>query len=920
MIVGREAELALLRAALARGAGRLVLIAGEPGIGKSTVVEAFAAAARATVLWGAGWDGGGAPAYWPWVQVLRAAGRSFPEAADRFALFDEVATALRDIAADAPLVVVLEDLQDAGVGTALLLEFAARHTRLDPVLLIATYREVEVRLDPPLAAAVAALEPLAEVLTPAPFGRREVAAMAAEAGVAGLTDELLDRTQGNPLFLAHVLRHLGSGGPVTDAPIPAGLRQAVRRRAARIASPSLDAAAVLGGELDPAAVAAVAGVPVDEAGRALDDAVDAGLLRPDHTFSHAVVRETLYGDLRPPARAALHLSAAQLPAATARRAHHYARAWPAGGVAEAVTWTRRAGDEAMAAYAYEEAAGHYRDALTSLGRQPDGTIRDRCTGLLALADALTRSGRLAEARRETGLAGEIADRLVDPELISRAALLAAEHLEFNAVDEPAIARLRRADAAWGDRATALRSRVLSRLATVLPDGGVAAADRAVDVAGAAGDPDALAAALSARLHAAWGTDDPVAALAMATRIRDLTTDPALRLDGRLWELVFALECGDLDRGIEAVADLDRLSHRLRRPTARHLALSRRSTVASLTGSLDEALALAREAWELARRVGLPDADAVYWGQLFAVWRQAGLPDEDVAHMESMVSYLVEHSRIRPLHEAGLLLILAATGRSDDARARLRRLVAGVPDLPHDMFYLFTLVLLADGCAALDEPVEPVRQALEPYADRWAVAAGAVACLGPVRRVLDSSGLSMSRDGDVWTVGSGGTVVRLPDSRGLAYLALLIGQPGQEIEADRLVALAGFDGARAAGFDADRPGGSPGSSVAVLDERAVAAYKQRLRDLEAEIDEAAAWHDPARRERLHEERDFLIRELASALGLHGRSRSFASPEERARVNVTRALRSAIRKIGARSPDLGARLDAAVSTGYRCRYRP
>ena len=95
---------------------------------------------------------------------------------------------------------------------------------------------------------------------------------------------------------------------------------------------------------------------------------------------------------------------------------------------------------------------------------------------------------------------------------------------------------------------------------------------------------------------------------------------------------------------------------------------------------------------------------------------------------------------------------------------------------------------------------------------------------------------------------------------------------------------------------------------------------RLRELNGEIDEAASWNGPARLEVLQAERDALVHELTAAFGLRGRPRRLVSESERARVNVTRAIGTAIRNIGVQAPDLGARLDVATRTGTTCRYDP
>src|SRR4051812_38260785 len=218
--VGRDPELAALAAALNRareGLGQLVVVRGEPGIGKTTLVERFCATASPVrVLWGSCWDGGGQPTYWPWVQILRAAARAggdkvvdrladrlaplelraSPELAtgtpvERFALFDAVTQVLHALAAGGPLGVVLEDLHAGGPANALLLDFVARHSRHVPVLLIGTYRDVDARFDENLAPVVASLEAAATTITVPAFTGRDVRDLA-DAVLPDASDRLID--------------------------------------------------------------------------------------------------------------------------------------------------------------------------------------------------------------------------------------------------------------------------------------------------------------------------------------------------------------------------------------------------------------------------------------------------------------------------------------------------------------------------------------------------------------------------------------------------------------------------------------------------------------------------------------------------------------------------------------------------------
>ena len=185
------------------------------------------------------------------------------------------------------------------------------------------------------------------------------------------------------------------------------------------------------------------------------------------------------------------------------------------------------------------------------------------------------------------------------------------------------------------------------------------------------------------------------------------------------------------------------------------------------------------------------------------------------------------------------------------------------------------------------------------------------------------GLTLAREDAFWVVAYAGERTRMTDSLGLRYLDLLVRQPGRELTAVELVRLAaagpaGPGPARASADGLHEATGAPADDV--LDSRARAAYRQRLTDLDAELAEAQEWNDTERASRIRAEKDFLIRELAAATGLGGRSRQLGSESERARLNVTRAIRTAITRIREHAPGAAAHLDRAVRTGTRCSYSP
>jgi hypothetical protein len=184
-----------------------------------------------------------------------------------------------------------------------------------------------------------------------------------------------------------------------------------------------------------------------------------------------------------------------------------------------------------------------------------------------------------------------------------------------------------------------------------------------------------------------------------------------------------------------------------------------------------------------------------------------------------------------------------------------------------------------------------------------------------------------REGEYWTVRYEGSVARLKDAKGLRLLALLLADPGREFHAVHLEA-AGRRAARPAppgarnGAGADRLPVRPdlGDAGELLDALAKAAYKARLDELAAELEEAGRCNDPGRAARAGAERDFLVGELARAVGLGGRDRRAASHAERARLNVTRAIRAAIANLARADPALGRHLAATVRTGRYCSYTP
>jgi AAA ATPase domain len=176
-----------------------------------------------------------------------------------------------------------------------------------------------------------------------------------------------------------------------------------------------------------------------------------------------------------------------------------------------------------------------------------------------------------------------------------------------------------------------------------------------------------------------------------------------------------------------------------------------------------------------------------------------------------------------------------------------------------------------------------------------------------------------REGEYWSIAFDGDAFRLKDSKGLHHLSVLLAAPGREIHALELVSAVHGHAANRTPADVElRP--ETGDGTRILDERAKAEYARRLQELESELAEAEDWHDPERASRLRIEIDFIANELGAAVGLGGRDRAAATNAERARVNVTRAIKAALVRIAEHSPSLGRHLGATVRTGTFCMYEP
>jgi hypothetical protein len=180
---------------------------------------------------------------------------------------------------------------------------------------------------------------------------------------------------------------------------------------------------------------------------------------------------------------------------------------------------------------------------------------------------------------------------------------------------------------------------------------------------------------------------------------------------------------------------------------------------------------------------------------------------------------------------------------------------------------------------------------------------------------------LRHDGDFWTVTTPRGSVHVRDAKGMRHLAVLMSQPGQGVHVlDLATGGVGSEAPTTAVDVDDGYGAGFGDAGEVLDEAAKQAYRRRLAELDELIAEAEGFNDIGRAAQLSAERGMFLEQLAQAVGLGGRDRRAVSISERARVNVTRAIRSATRRIGELDPEAGRYLDATVVTGAYCVFEP
>jgi hypothetical protein len=909
----------------------------------------------------------------------RGSGRGSATGGERRQLYDDVSEILAVAAAEEKLLLVLDDLHDAGASALELLVHAAPSFRTNGVVVLATARDDEFSW----RAAPALRGPLVRHAHRVALGPLSVAqigellrAVGASDADAGRTEAVARRTGGNPFLVVELAKLLREGDENPSTTVPFSVEAIVVERTAAF-SPDcralLSVAAVLGSRFRSDVLADVAAVPLADIRAVLDDADRAGIVRftepGEGRFAHDLVRDAIYHSLPAPERARRHheVASALVPleergrgVGAAEIASHLLLAG-AEHAGPAAAYAQRAGDDACRVAAYADAVRWYRDALRCL-EIAGGDDEQRCELLLASGEAHLAGGDRSAARAAFTRVAEVARDVSLPAFLARAALSLSSGsagFEVEMFDREQIDLLREAHATLPAEHAALRALVAARLsiAVTMIESEVqraALAQEAITLARTAGDDRAIVQALAALCDVQAGPDHAsdrrVYADEMLARATALG-DWSLELLARRFLVVACLELGDVDAADEQAREFRLRAAQARHPLYEWYGPLWKGMRALMEGRFAEVDAANAEAVAIGERGGSTNAALLCVTQRWCRLAETG----DRMGLEALAAELEG----APLDAAWVQVVQALMagqlGHVEEARRALDAAAPRLAALPRDSEWLAVMAQVAEVIALIGtHPVaESVYDALLPSAELLVVEGIGAAVRGPVHRHL---GLLATASGHTEVAREHFAAARATSrALGATQLTARIEAEASTVAAVTAVAGPGPDTFRREGelwvlqfegvgvrfpdakglHDLAQLVAVPGREIAavdlagvvvgtdggpVLDAAARTAYRRRLEELEEELDDAGAMGDVGRTERLARERDALVDELTAAFGLGGRARRAGSPAERARTTVTARIRHVIRRIEVVHPALGRHLDRSIRTGTFCAYEP
>jgi DNA-binding SARP family transcriptional activator len=703
---------------------------------------------------------------------------------ERYVLFRAIEGLLAAPSAGGSVLLVVEDLHWADLPTLKLLRRLLASARRSPLVVLCTCRVSELPEEHPLRELLADLHREPHVLRIDLAGLEgddviELLRGIADGPLETADDEFVSAleasTGGNPFFITELVRSLVETGTVANeggcwqlspgvelaTDLPLSITETLARRIGRVDEEvrrCLSVAAVVGTEFDMESVSQVMGGQA--AAEPLDRAVASAVLlevpgQPTHfRFAHALMQRYLYRGLGAVRRAELHRQVALAMEARADESRwpsaELARHWVAAGGAEAGTalgYAIRAGDEALAKLAPDEARRWYQLSLDLLGQQPDPPEDEVCDLLIKRGEAERLAGELSF--RETLLgAAELAQRLGDDRKLVRAALANTRGMqsETGIVDDARLATLEAALRVVGDGDSRERAHLLAMQAAELMysrewERRGRLSDEALAISRRLEDPDALSTVLNMRFVTLLAPQtyaerqaNTVEAVAAAERLND----PRARFYAYHWRGYSCIEAGDITAARAWAARAREIAERFREPTDLWLARADAANLAIIAGELEHADRLAGAAFEIGRH-SEPDALACYAAQRTSIAFDSGRLGELIPMLEQAV----QANPGVPGFRADLALALSEDMRFEEAQTILDQAAAvSFRDIPQDVTWLAVACIYAQvssrlGCRSAARTLYGL---LEPWAEQIAFPAFGV--WGPVQLYLGSLALAL----------------------------------------------------------------------------------------------------------------------------------------------------------------------------------
>ncbi len=778
--VGRQAELGLLKALWQEtqsGAGRFVLIGGPAGIGKSRLVRELSAWARAEsaiLATGAAFEGEATEGFQPARDLLRSLERSAPkavqpdvslaiealavasaseEATQRQQRFDRVIDALDAVGrASGGCLLILEDAHWADESTWRLLTHVSRRVAGLPIMIVVTHRPAVSSQDDGLRALTTEVRRMQSGvrMSLAPFTAEEasrfVEAVAGDTLAGARAATLIQRSDGNPLFLEELVRE-ALESPRRESSVPEAVADLVQDRLARLPGVTRRvayAAAVLAENARLDRLISLTGSEEHDAATALDALAGAGILDPVDstrvTFHHALIRDAVYAALPLAERTSLHSRSADLleadtgiEAAAAAIASHLRAAGTQEALARAAQVYVIAARRSLDVLAYEDAAQQLATAV-SLMQQVNAPAAQRLGAQLLLAEARRRAGDLDAALQAFHDSAVAARSAGDFEAEATAALgyertflaTGRPRSEPGALSIPLLTVALEGQEPSTSNAV-LRARLLAALAQARFFNNEAAlgeqyAEDALSLARSTGDAAAETAALEARRIVSWRPDDPDKRLAIARDIVGLATslgDREQLLDGLYWQISCSLEKGYVNTAARDIARYRSLGDQIHSSRRASESIRMAAMMAHLHGDTATALGLAAEALRLGDKAGFEEAPIHYAAQLVEFTDEGELDETPIRDLIRDPEPW-QHS---PSRRAMLAFLSWRIGRTDEAQRLIGDLAAeGFRDLARDWMWLPLIKLLCESITRMGQRdwAATVYELMLPYAGQFIV--------------------------------------------------------------------------------------------------------------------------------------------------------------------------------------------------------